>query len=318
MLRFANFSLGFLVLALGCASLGDRQWFLDLFSHFMLQYWVVALLLLLFFLAKKNAMKSKWKVYLSLACLIYTSVLLAVVVGHRAPMVKVPKEEERVRIFEFNTAGNGDILKNWLPIHQKDYDLVVLLEVHAGFQELLEKLKSEYPYQMVHPESSPFGMAVLSRWEIVDTKEFETEGGLYPQYVLQVKRPTGDEFLLFTLHAPPPFAPQLAEAHDAIFGELAEKLHQRKLPAVVVGDLNTTASSRPYSKLIKDTNLRDTAGISPWANTWPAGFVNFASLLGIRIDHCLVTNSFSIVERERLMDLGSDHLPIKCVIQLEK
>jgi endonuclease/exonuclease/phosphatase (EEP) superfamily protein YafD len=250
--------------------------------------------------------------------LIYTSALLAVTVEHRAPMVKIPKEDERIRIFEFNSAGNNEILKNWLPVHVQDYDVVVLLEAHSGFQEFLEKLKSEYPFQVAHLENSPFGIAVLSRWEITETKEFETEGGLYPQYALQIKRPAGDEFLLFALHAPPPFAPQLAEAHEAILGELADKLHQKKFPAIVVGDLNTTASSKRYSKLMKDTNLRDTAGISPWANTWPATLVNFASVLGIRIDHCLVSNSFSIVERERLTDLGSDHLPIKCVVQVEK
>lgn len=315
MVRFATFSLVLLILVLGGASLGKSVWVLDLLAHFMLLYWLLALLLLTYFLAKKEKLKS----YLSLACVIYTSVLLAQIVLQRAPMAKIPREEGRVRIFEFHAGGNEETVKNWLPIHAPDYDVVVLLEASLGFQELVEKLKAEFPYQVVHLESGPFGMVILSRWEITEAKEFQTEGGAFPQYQLQIHPPSaGDSFLLFAVHAPPPLAPQLAEAHEAILGELAEKLQQKKLPAIVVGNLNTTPGSQRFAELLKKAQLRDTAGISPWANTWPSLLVNYVSILGIRIDHCLVSNSFSIVERDRLGDLGSPHLPLRCVVQLEK
>ncbi len=313
-MKIANILLALLVLCLGLSALGEGQWFLDLFSHFMLQYAVLALLLALFFRAKVQKNSS----YIALIAFIYICVQLANVVDHRAPMVKIPKEPERVRIFEFNAGGNAEVLKNWLPLHSGEFDVVVLLEAGLQFDPLLEQLKSQYPYQAVHLENSPFGLAVLSRWEITENKAFESEGGSFQQYELKIKRPAGDEFLLYALHVPPPVAPQLANAHEAIFGELAEKLHDKQFPAVVVGDLNTTATSQRFLKLLKSTGLRDTGGISPWANTWPALSVNLFSLLGLRIDHCLVSNSFSIVERERLTDLGSDHLPFKCVLQVEK
>ncbi|MBS1972384.1 MAG: endonuclease/exonuclease/phosphatase family protein [Bdellovibrionales bacterium] len=313
-MKIANILLALLVLCMGLSALGESQWFLDLFSHFMLQYAVLALLLAIFYRVKKQ----KNNTYIALIAFIYACIMLANVVDRRAPMVKIPKESERVRIFEFNTSGNVEVLKNWLPVHAGEFDVVVLLEAGLHFEPLLEQLKSQYPYQATHLENSPFGMAVLSRWEITENKSFESEGGSFQQYELKIKRPVGDEFLLYALHAPPPFAPQLANAHEAILGELSEKIHDKQFPAIVVGDLNTTPTSHRFLKLVKNTGLRDTAGISPWANTWPALSVNLFSLLGIRIDHCLVSNSFSIVERERLTDLGSDHLPIKCVLQVEK
>ena len=313
-MTLANYSLAALVLALGLSTFSDTQWFLDLFSHFVFQYFVVSLVLAIYFRFKKQSRK----VYITLGCLLYAGILLASVVDRRAPMVKIPKESERIRIFNFNTGGKVEVLKNWLPMHAANYDIVVLLETGTAFEGLLEQLKEHFPHQVVHIENSPFGLAVLSRWEISESSEFSTEGGSFPQYEIKVKRPIGDEFLLYALHAPPPFAPQLAEAHEAILGELSERIHQKTVPAIVVGDSNTTPTSHRFAKLVKHTGLRDTAGISPWANTWPTALVNYVPFLGIRIDHCLVSNSFSIVERERLTDLGSDHMPVKCVVQVER
>jgi len=313
-MKFANVVLGLLVLSLGCSALGENQWYFDLFSHFMLQYAALALLLAIYFRSKKQ----KYKTSISVLCLLYAGLMLINVVDHRAPMVKNAKPDERIRIFEFNAAGNVHVLKNWLPVHSGEFDVVVLLEANLSFPELFETLKTRFPYQVVHLENSPFGIAVLSRWEITDSKEFQSEGGSFPQYEMKIKRPLGDEFLLYAIHAPPPFAPQLAAAQEAVYGELIEKLHQKKFPAVVVGDLNSSPNGHRFLRLLNDGGLRDTAGISPWAHTWPSHIVNYVSFFGIRLDHCLVSNTFVLAERERLTDLGSDHLPVKCLLQMEK
>lgn len=314
MKTFANICFAVILLGVLLSTLGEKFWVLDLFSHFYLQYWFGLVALLGFYIYRKN----KFRIYLTGLLIVVVTLELGATILNRAPMVKLPKESARVRVFSFNAAGNSKILENWLPTRAGTFDVVVLLEAHTHFQELMDKLKADYPYQVSHLENSPFGIAVLSRWEITNTREFQAEGGFYPQYELQIKMPSGDEFLLFAMHAPPPFAPQLAEAHEVILGELAEKNQQKKFPAIVVGDLNTTARSHRFTRLVKQTNLRDTAGISPWAHTWPSALVNIWTFLGIRIDQCLVSNTFSLVERERLEDLGSDHLPVKCVVQIEK
>lgn len=312
-MKFATFCLTILVLALGLSALGDRVWFFDLFSHFTLQYAIAALVLMSFF----NFKKSRRQLYVAGACFVYAGILLANVIDHRGPMVRIGDEKARVRIFSFNAGGKDAILRNWLPVHASQYDVVVLLEASNDFADFLEQMKGPFPYQVTHLENSPFGIAILSRWEITDTQAFQAEA-LYPQYQLRIKMPTEDEFLIYALHTPPPFAPQLAEAHEVILGELRQRLNEKKYPAVVVGDLNTTSYSKRFNALLSKTGLRDTTGLSPWSHTWPSALVNIWSLLGIRIDQCLISNSFSIVERESLEDLGSDHLPVKCVVQIEK
>lgn len=314
MRKFADICFTLILLSVLLSSFGEKFWVLDLFSHFYFQYWIGLVILCIFYFYNKN----KFLGYLAGLLFIVVTLELGAAVMNRAPMVRIPKESARIRVFSFNAAGKSKILENWLPARAGTFDVVVLLEAHSHFQELLEKLKADYPYQVSHLENSPFGIAVLSRWEITQSRELEAEAGVYPQYELQLKMPSGDEFLLYAMHAPPPMVPPLAEAHEAILGELAEKIQQKKIPAIVVGDLNTTARSHRFTKLVKHTNLRDTAGTSPWAHTWPAALVKIWSFLGIRIDQCLVSNSFSLVERQSLDDLGSDHLPIKCTVQLER
>jgi len=303
-----------ILIAVLLSSLGGKFWLLDLFSHFYLIYWLVLAGVLNVFLYYKE----KFFAYLCALVLVVVSLELGAMVLNRAPMVKTPEARNQVRLLEYNSAGDLAGFQQWLPRHAGEFDVIVLLGAQPGAQEFLEKVKSEYPFQNLHLQEGPFGLAVLSRWEIVATKEFQTEGGFYPQSEMQIKMPSGEEFLLYALHAPPPLAPTLAEAHEGILGELAEKIAGKRFPALVVGDLNTTARSHRFTKLVGLTHLRDTAGISPWANTWPSALVNVASVLGIRIDHCLVSNSFSLVERQRLEDLGSNHLPVKCVVQIEK
>lgn len=313
-MRLLNVAFYALLISMIFTSLGDRFWFFDLFSHFVLQYWVLALVLFFIFVGRRMARKS----FIVALLWLWATVELGSAVLDRAPEVEIVNKSNQVRIFEFNTQGNPEIVNHWLPVHAPDYDIVVLLEATPDFKKLIEDLTPHFPHQALHLENSPFGIAVLSRWEIADTKKFMTESEVYPQFNLQIKNPEAGDFKLYAMHAPPPVSPAFELSHKKILTELTDKLLNRKLPAIVVGDLNTTSFSPRYQRLMKETGLNDTAGISPWAHSWPSMTLNFVSLLGIRIDHCLVSPTFSLVERKTLEDLGSDHLPVKILLQFEK
>ena len=311
---FANIFLVGLVAVLTISHFGQTIWIAELFSHWMMQYLFLAAVLFAIFYRKKAA----YRAYVSIGVIIYCGYIMMGSDAHRASRVQIPSPKAQMRILEFNTQGKTEAIANWLPLHAASYDIVVLLETGTDYEPILEKLKSEFPFQVSHLDNSLFGIAILSRFEILDKKEFTAEGGFYPQFELTLKAPTEDPFLLFAMHLPPPFAPQLAEAHEVLLGELIEKLQQKKHAAVVIGDLNMTQYSKHYAKLLRLTGLRDTAGLSPADHSWPAIGIHLFSPLGIRIDHCLVSATFSLLDRQRLADLNSDHLPFKCTLQIEK
>jgi endonuclease/exonuclease/phosphatase (EEP) superfamily protein YafD len=293
---------------------GENSWIAELFSHWILQYAGLSLILFIYFGRKKQARKA----YMAAAICLFCGYKMMNAVGYRAPTVKIGKPAAQVRIFEMNVQGKSEALSNWLPLHAGSYDVVVLLETGGAYASMLEKLKGEFPYQVSRLENSPFGITILSRWNILAQNEFTAEGGFYPQFELTIQDPNENKFLLYAMHLPPPFAPQMAEAHEVILGELIEKLQQKKYPALVIGDLNMTSYSRHFDKLILLTGLRDSAGFSPWMNSWPSFALRSFSGFGIRIDHCLMSTTYSLVTRERLDDFGSDHLPVNCVVQVEK
>jgi endonuclease/exonuclease/phosphatase (EEP) superfamily protein YafD len=313
-MRLLNVSFYLLVIAMVFAALGDRFWFFDLFSHFVLQYWVIALVLFCFCVARLAPRKA----FILAVLWLWATIELGSAVLDQAPTVEIVHKLNQVRIFNFNAEGNPEALNHWLPVHAAEFDIIVLLEATPDFKKLIDDLAVQFPYQALHLENSPFGIAVLSRWEIADTKKFMTETEAFPQFNLQIKNPESGDFKLYAMHIPPPFSPSFELSHKKILTELSDKLQNRKLPAIVVGDLNTTSYSSRYQRLMSDTGLNDTAGISPWAHTWPSMTLNFVSLLGIRIDHCLVSPTFTLVEQQVLEDLGSDHLPVKILLQFEK
>jgi endonuclease/exonuclease/phosphatase family metal-dependent hydrolase len=80
---------------------------------------------------------------------------------------------------------------------------------------------------------------------------------------------------------------------------------------VVLGDLNVTAQSPHFRRLLSAGALRDAGAGRGWQPTWPVGF----PLLGIRIDHALVNAAVRVREYGRGPAIGSDHWPLKIGIE---
>jgi endonuclease/exonuclease/phosphatase (EEP) superfamily protein YafD len=83
-------------------------------------------------------------------------------------------------------------------------------------------------------------------------------------------------------------------------------------PVVVVGDLNIT----PYSPLFQDwlarTGLTDTRRGRTLSPSWPVQL----PIVGVPIDHCVVSHDVVIVRHRRLPAFGSDHYPILAELAL--
>jgi endonuclease/exonuclease/phosphatase (EEP) superfamily protein YafD len=84
-------------------------------------------------------------------------------------------------------------------------------------------------------------------------------------------------------------------------------------PIIVIGDCNTTPWSDRFRRFLAQSGLRDSSigfGLQP---TWPA----FApGLLGIPIDHALMSPDIAVTAREAGQDLGGDHRPLLVTVML--
>jgi len=77
-------------------------------------------------------------------------------------------------------------------------------------------------------------------------------------------------------------------------------------PVALIGDLNISPYSPLFADFMQSAQLRSALqGFGP-SYTWPA----FAPVLGIPIDHVLVSNDVDIAGYFRAPNIGSDHFPL--------
>lgn len=187
-------------------------------------------------------------------------------------------------------------LAAWLARAQPD--LLVLLEVSPSYAKALEQLPG-YPYRLFHADSSPFGIALLSRLPLSRSVVAEDDQGI--AHLRAQLRLNGCGFGMTAFHPMPPLSPDFHARRDKRLRELLEV--SGKQPTLLAGDLNAT----PWSTAFAGLDARGWRRASGLAPTWPS---LGAGIIGIPIDHVLATRHWRLLAQERGPQIGSDHLPV--------
>lgn len=195
--------------------------------------------------------------------------------------------------------GNDDPrpLVEWLAAEQ--VDIVALFEVSAAYAGRLDT-SAEYPFQQVVPRRDPFGVALLSRHPLLGAQLTYDQDGI-AQIEARV-RWRGEFIDIVAMHPMPPLSPLFHAIRDKKLRAAADAAAASRSPTVLIGDLNATPWSSAFSGLA-DRGLRRATGLKP---SWPAVA---SGMMGIPIDHVLVTPHWSLVDSRQGPSLGSDHLP---------
>lgn len=190
-------------------------------------------------------------------------------------------------------------LLDWL--QQKPANLVVLTELSPDYAAALATKKyGDFAYQALHPLASPPGLGVLSDRPLRDVRVLpDGLGALRLEAELDID---GRIVRLVAAHPKPPMATRKYRARDRLLRELATAAMAQ--PIIVAGDLNAT----PWSSALLGKDMRALQRITGGAPTYPT---EGGGLLGIGIDHVLVSSGFESTGSERGPDIGSDHLPVR-------
>lgn len=195
-------------------------------------------------------------------------------------------------------------LVEWL--RKENVDVAAVLEVTFAHVRELEAM-ADYPHRRIVPDDGPFGIAVLSRHPLAEVKVIEGAAGI-PRIETVVQLLRG-RVRLTALHPMPPLTAEDHFARNRLLRALADAAAASSEPAILAGDLNATPWSSAFAGLA-DRGLRRASGLAP---TWPA---SAAGLMGIPIDHVLVTRQWRVVASGRGPDLGSDHFPVLVTLAL--
>lgn len=275
--------------------------YLELISHFRVQFLSLiissGLILSLF---------HSWR--WSVPTLLFSLLCAWPVIPYYWPCAQTQPHGPVIKLLNSNVLiSNGHYQELGELIQQQAPDMVTLEEIDADWVAKIAPYLRQYPYRVVVPMNNAFGIALYSKLPLQDNR-VAYFGDVYknqhfPSIVAKVLVAT-NTFTILVTHPLPPLAgfavrnSQLADiaAHRTVFGK----------DLLMVGDLNLSPWSPYFSRLLKQTGLRDSQlgfGVQP---SWPSD----KPLVKIPIDHVLVSDRFVILNRQLGPSIHSDHLPV--------
>ena len=278
--------------------LGRLWWFFDLFSHFRVQYMQLCLPLIGIALWKR--LNKRAIACVILACVNY-ALVLPLYSGKPAPATSKTARAMLMNIL----AHNGNTERVLEAIEQADPDLLVLEEVTPKWADELKILHSTYPYRVAEPQEGCFGIMLLSKHPIKNSKVVFIGTEELPSITADIYFPNGEISVIGT-HPLPPVGGRFSKSRNDQLAALPEIIHQQKHPVLLIGDLNVSPWTPHFGRLVKNSGLKNSMQGFGFQPTWPAQL----PFLKIPIDHVLHSEGITIYNRMVGKSVGSDHLPV--------
>jgi endonuclease/exonuclease/phosphatase (EEP) superfamily protein YafD len=284
-------------------------WAFDLFSHFRLQYVIVALTLGVPALATRAYPTAA---VLAVVALVHGWTIKDLWWGGTASAAPggVP-----LRVLSANVlSANRTSEKVLEMVRAVDADLVVLVDARQKrWQPVLTALRALYPFSAPQAARERPPVILFSRYPIVDQQLVRPPGGPRP-YLLAEIAVDGETLLVAGVHPSSPSSrePRDTRRRNRELNHIAEIAREADRPLIVAGDFNTTPWSPYFQDLLAAAGLRNAAEGYGYIGTWPASF--WPAL--IPIDHVLLKGPLAATTLRRGPAIGSDHFPIIADLRL--
>jgi len=198
-------------------------------------------------------------------------------------------------------------------IEGSNADVVVMVELGLDQTPVYKQLERTYPYCHWIPERSSRGIAVLSRIEGTRFRTIDLADQDMPAIEATVPETIAhSSFHIIGVHTLSPGLRKRTLVRNRQLQALAEWASSLKNKAVIMGDLNITPWSPPFSRMLHQGNLADSRWYRGNYASWPTDL----GFLGIPIDHALVTKGTTVVHRSvGPLAPDSDHRPITVIVK---
>lgn len=192
-------------------------------------------------------------------------------------------------------------------------DILCLLEPDRWWIHQLCELEKEYPYTVYQPQDNFYGMALYSRFPLLNTRVLSRVEKDIPSIRAVVRLPSGAEIELYCVHPRPPVPMTDTEERDAELLLIGKEVREHGRPSVVCGDLNDVAGSTVNRLFQNISGLLDPRIGRGFYNTHPT----YLPIARAPVDHIFHSHELRLVRLARLPDTGSDHFPIFVTLSYE-
>lgn len=280
--------------------LEDRFFITDLLVNFKFQFFWILIALGTLSLIKKKKYISIF--FLSIGLFNFYSICPSL-------FSKYEFNDADLKIYFANIySGNDNHALLIESIKKQNPDIFVLQEVTMSWKKSLESLTEIYKYQVIRPRENNFGIAIYSKFEIIEHEIFEGKAKVDS---IWVKLKIANEMIhLVTSHPVPPVTPEFLDLRNNQYLEIQKYLEDLNGKKLLIGDMNTVAWSKHLKRLEDKSNMQLINSLfDTWNSSFPYGF-------RIRLDHALISNNLK-GKLEVLNNIDSDHLPMLLSLRIK-
>lgn len=277
----------------------------DICSQFCLQYLIFALIVLVFYIIKKQ------KTIKSLLVIFIILLNLFPVLGSIKINDSTKKQGFTIEVINLLTKNKkyNAVRKE---INDKSPDILVIQELDDKWSEELQAVKENYPFIYEISRQDNFGIALYSKIHITEIRKFFV-GTLEVPAISAFCDYEGKVFEIICIHTTPPICQKYFKNTQKIIDDLANYVVENGHNVIITGDFNTAPYSYNYKNFVKTSKMKDLSNI--FHPTWSAFWL---SPFRITLDHIFVTKSFAVRDYAVGNNIGSDHLPIWAEISFKE
>ena len=285
--------------------------YLEIFSHFQVQYFILTCILLGLLIF----MRCKSQIYLGIfCCAILSAQIFPWLMSANNLFTAIQESDLRVLVINVNT-HNKNYGKVIDLVQTKQPDIAIFMEVNQEWQTHLDTLIEILPYSSGHCNSCNLGILLYTN-EKLNSSQIEFFGADHNSSIVAELTIADQPLTIVGTHPLPPLKPTFFQSRNQQINSISQYLAQINHRIILAGDFNMSMWS-PYSRqLITTTGLHDTRkgfGIFP---SWPtmgtySYLPHWLTFLGrIPIDRCLISRGLQTINLHTGQEIGSDHLPL--------
>ena len=305
--RFYFLGTTILILVFLFSLLGRHFFLAELLGHLRLYLFVA----LLFACAVSYLVKRKWlAIPLAIATIWSSTALLMPYI----PAAQPQSGKTQIHVMSFNLLGINTEFETALKmIRNNDPDVVTLIEFANEWADVFDGSKNVYPHQVLVPRWHGYGIAILSKIPIDESRVIQLLKEKTDCPMIEAKLTVdGKPVRLLAVHLFSPTNQHRANLRNVQLQEIADIANESPEPTVLLGDFNCTPWSPFIGDLIQETGLRDSRRGFGYQASWH----NQISALKIPIDHAFVSPKIHVHDRYIGKGGGSDHMPLNFKISV--
>jgi endonuclease/exonuclease/phosphatase (EEP) superfamily protein YafD len=289
-----------------CGFFSEVWWGFDVLASFRVQYGLLLGIGVILGLFQKKGFRTALALFLFLA----NGVHLLPFLG--APPALTPSSRA-VIISNINVhTANTQFDKVLAFIASSNPDIAFFCEVNQEWVDRLQPLAKTHPFTIAKPRADNFGVALFSR---IPPQQLEIHDFLAPEIpsIVMTFLLGSETVTLVGTHPLPPRSYMYTTCRNEQMKRIATFFSNRTGHNILTGDLNTPPWAPLFQQLLQEGGLRDTGVGRGLHVTWPQ---HAWWLLGLPLDHFLVSPGWNVISRTVGPEVGSDHYPVVVTLGL--